>query len=759
MGTTSPKPVDNNESIQYSTPMVTSWAFLNHPQAGPYARRVLRLLRGLWSVPAGLRAVRAVLVVPGLFAVTYVVIGDGQMATFAAFGGFATLVMAGFVGNRRDKLVAHAGLAVAGSVLLVAGTAVNSSTVAATLVTVPVAFAVLFAGIGGPNAAAGGTAALLAYVLPAASPGSMDMLPSRLAGWWLAAVVGTAAVLLLSPRPPADRLRAAVAANAVALADYLDAALKGEPCEKHREAATGAKHELLTAFTATPYRPTGLTAADQALADLVGMLEWATTVVCDGLREYPDLGAVPAVERELFAATGATLRDTATMLAGGTRGADGTVRPDVDGLERTLTASVTALRRMPVGDGDFAGAVHLAFHAQTAGLAARTAAVDGLVAARRAEPGTVIEQARRWYGLPPAAHRYGPLALAWRHANLRSVWFVNALRGAAALALAILVADLLGVEHAFWVVLGTLSVLRTNAASTGSTALRALLGTLAGFVVGAALLLVVGTGPGALWIALPIAVLVAAYAPGALPFAAGQAAFTVVVSILFNLIVPVGWAIGVVRIEDVALGCAVSIAVGVLFWPRGASAVVADDLADAFREDGRYLAQSVNWALGLRTTAPDPARVVAGGLRLDDGLRGLLAERGTRHLATQELWRLVSGTVRARLTAQSLASLPSPDADPDPVIEALSGQAARLATWFDELADLLGRPDPLVPERPDAPATPAPTLAPVAGASPVRTLPCTLWVEQHLQHTWPALDGLVAPATAIARLRRTPWWR
>lgn len=704
-------------------------------------------------MPAGLRALRAVLVVPGLFAVTYVVIGDDQMATFAAFGGFATLVMAGFVGNRRDKLVAHAGLAVAGSVLLVAGTAVNSSTLAATLVTVPVAFAVLFAGIGGPNAAAGGTAALLAYVLPAASPGTMDMLPSRLAGWWLAAAVGTAAVLLLSPRPPADRLRTAVSANAVALADYLDAALAGAPCDEHRDAAIGAKHEMLTAFTATPYRPTGLTAADQALTDLVGMLEWATTVVCDGLREYPDLSAVPAVERELFAATGGALRDTAAMLAGDT------VRPDVDELERRLTASVAALRRMPAGDGDFAGAVHLAFHAQTAGLAARTAAVDGLVAARRAEPGTVIEQARRWYGLPPAARRFGPLALAWRHANLRSVWFVNALRGAAALAAAILVADLLGVEHAFWVVLGTLSVLRTNAASTGSTAVRALLGTLAGFVVGAALLLVIGTGPGALWIALPIAVLVAAYAPGALPFAAGQAGFTVVVSILFNLIVPVGWAIGVVRVEDVALGCAVSIAVGVLFWPRGASAVVADDLADAFREDGRYLAQSVNWALGLRTSAPDPARVVAGGLRLDDGLRGLLAERGTRHLATQELWRLVGGTVRARLTAQSLASLPSPDADPDPVIEALSGQAARLATWFDELADLLGRPDPLVPARPETPVTPAPTLAPVAGASPVRTLPCTLWVEQHLQHIWPALDGLVPPAAAIARLRRTPWWR
>ena len=41
-------------------------------------------------------------------------------------------------------------------------------------------------------------------------------------------------------------------------------------------------------------------------------------------------------------------------------------------------------------------------------------------------------------------------------------------------------ADISGVQHGFWVVLGTLSVLRTNAASTESTALRALGGTLLG---------------------------------------------------------------------------------------------------------------------------------------------------------------------------------------------------------------------------------------------------------------------------------------
>ncbi|HYS34694.1 MAG TPA: FUSC family protein, partial [Pseudonocardiaceae bacterium] len=150
----------------------------------------------VWSKPAAMRAVRATVVVPGLFALTYEVVGDLQLATFTAFGGFATLVMASFGGRRRDKLLAHLGLAVASSLLLVIGTAVSPSPVLATLITIPVVFGVLFAGIAGPNAASASTAALLAYVLPATSSAAMSTIPARLEGWWLASIVGTAAVLL-----------------------------------------------------------------------------------------------------------------------------------------------------------------------------------------------------------------------------------------------------------------------------------------------------------------------------------------------------------------------------------------------------------------------------------------------------------------------------------------------------------------------------------------------------------------------------------
>ena len=150
------------------------------------------------------------------------------MATFAAFGSFATLVLASFGGTRRDKLLAHVALALAGSVLLTIGTAVSSSTVLAALVTVPVTFAVFFAGIAGPNAASGRPARCSPTCCPAASSGTISMVPDRLAGWWLASVAGTAAVC-----SPHRRLGDNAAAprglrrSPRTLADVLDAALRG----------------------------------------------------------------------------------------------------------------------------------------------------------------------------------------------------------------------------------------------------------------------------------------------------------------------------------------------------------------------------------------------------------------------------------------------------------------------------------------------------------------------------------------------------
>ncbi len=162
-----------------------------------------------WSVPAAMRAVRATIVIPRLFALTFKVIGDAQMTLFAVFGGFATLVVTSFGGTRRDKAdrACRAGRG---------GQPWPSSSAPWPAARpgwprsspLPVAFAIYSAVRPDRTPPPGVTGCLFAYVLPIASAGSASVLPSRLEGWWLASAASTAAVLLLSPRSPGDRLRA-----------------------------------------------------------------------------------------------------------------------------------------------------------------------------------------------------------------------------------------------------------------------------------------------------------------------------------------------------------------------------------------------------------------------------------------------------------------------------------------------------------------------------------------------------------------------
>ena len=626
-----------------------------------------------WSEPAALRTLRAVLVIPTLFALTFEGFGNLQMALFAAFGGFANLIFASFGGSKRNKITAHLGLAVIGSIGLIIGTAVNGITWLAVLVTIPVAFGIFFAGVAGPNAASGVTAALLPFVLSVATPGTVSMIPDRLAGWWLASVVSTVAVLLLSPPSPGDRLRAAAAGSARALAAHLEASVSGTATAADIQACQAAKHELMSAFASTPYRPVGLATADQGLASVVQLLEWCTALIADATDGHPNLDRAEQPDRDLLGLAAVVLGQTGDLLAGPDSGA----LPDPTAMDRQREASAAYHRSAGVpGGGEVGGdydsveiIARYAFHAQVIALAVRAVVADALVATQRADPETIAARRRGWYGAQPegtmgerrAAALSGAIGVLTRHASFRSVWFLNSLRGSLALAAAVLVADLSGVQHGFWVVLGTLSVLRTNASSTESTALRALGGTVVGFAAGALLLLGIGTSTPALWTALPIALAVAAYAPGTLPFAFGQAAFTVVVVVLFNLLVPAGWRVGLLRIEDVAIGCLVSLVVGVLFWPRGASSVVGDDLADAFRRGAAYLTQAVDWALGTRADPPDAgAAAVTAGIRLDEALRGFLAEQGAKRVSKEDLWMLVMASMRLRLTAYSLAGLQAP---------------------------------------------------------------------------------------------------
>jgi len=221
-------------------------------------------------------------------------------------------------------------------------------------------------------------------------------------------------------------------------------------------------------------------------------------------------------------------------------------------------------------------------------------------------------------------------------------------------------------------------------------------------VLGAGLLALVGTSSTVLWILLPPAALLERIAPAAISFAAGQAAFTVVLVLLFNIIAPTGWTVGLIRIEDVALGCAVSLVVGALFWPRGAAASLRQTLSDAYRESMRYLEAAVTYGAGGEAAGEPRAeatRAAAASRRLDDAFRTYLAERGAKRRPLAEVSASVTGVAGLRQASDAIVELwrgqPTADAHTAEAKAALDEALRRLHTWYAELASQLVARGPL----------------------------------------------------------------
>ena len=87
------------------------------------------------------RAGRAAIVMPAMFALGEEVIGNPALATFAAFGSFAMLLLVDFGGPMRERLQAQAALAVAGCALVCLGTLVSQSVWLAAVAMAVVGFA------------------------------------------------------------------------------------------------------------------------------------------------------------------------------------------------------------------------------------------------------------------------------------------------------------------------------------------------------------------------------------------------------------------------------------------------------------------------------------------------------------------------------------------------------------------------------------------------------------------------------------------
>jgi uncharacterized membrane protein YccC len=706
-------------------------------------------------------AARAAIVMPAVFAIADKVIGQPQTSLFAAFGSFAVLVLVEFGGPPRTRLVAYLGLACVGACFITLGTLCSRTAWLAAGAMLVIAFATLFSGAINGYFAAATTGALLTFVLPATIPVPNSAIPDRLEGWGLACAAGICALMFLwPPRRDADLQREAAGALR-AVADLLDASKEqwAERARLAREAVDALGRRLL----GTQHRPTGPTGPTAALASLPDELDWLLSFVAPSL----DSQAVePACveDAEAMAAAAAVLRAGAARLEGREE------RPDFARLEAARDAVAHALaRRLPELPIDTPAdtvpqALDQPFRIRAATYSARQLAGYALLATGAEAP--ELDDLDLVQPLPTRSPLETTEQLAREHATAGSVWFQNSVRGAAGLAFAVYIAQRTGLQHGFWVVLGTLSVLRSNALGTGWSILSALGGTAVGIVIGALLVLGIGTHEAVLWVVLPIAVLLAAYAPRAVSFAAGQAAFTVVLFVLFNLIQPVGWRVGLVRIEDVAIGFAISLGVGLLFWPRGAGACLREDLAAAYGRGADYVVATAR-ELIEGADSEDAARAEraaeAAVHRLDDAFRQYLAERSATAVNVEDIAALVGGASRVRRAAQSLAALAriaDGKARLEQCGENLDLELHALQSWYVTLGYALvnGRPAP-PPHIRDTEGT-SRLLACVRDAAggrdkeTVKAALVLLWTSQHLDNLW-RLEAHLAERTNAARVAPT----
>jgi hypothetical protein len=598
------------------------------------------------NVAALKSAARAAIVMPAVFAFADKVIAKPQTSFLAAFGSFAVLVLVEFSGPWRTRLLAYLSLAVVGAAYITIGTICSRNAWRGAGAMAAIGFVTLFSGVLGGYFAAASTGVMLTFVLPVTIPAPNSAIPDRLEGWGLATGVGITAVMLIwPPRRRAD-LRKAAAGALRSVADFVDAARDqlAERAVAAREAVDG----LGRAFLGTQHRPTGPTASTAALSSLPDELDWLLSFLTP-TPELPALELASAEDEEALKAAAAVLRVSAARLEGGDE------RPDFARLDAARDAVAHALiRRLPeVPDLD---ALDPPFRIRVVTYSARQIGGYVLVATGADTP----ELGHRDLAQPsaPLAAIEATEQLAVEHATFGSVWFQNSVRGAAGLAVAVFIAQKTGLQHGFWVVLGTLSVLRSNALGTGWSIISALAGTAAGIVVGSLLVIGIGTHEAVLWGVLPIALLLAAYAPRAISFAAGQAGFTVVLFILFNIIQPVGWRVGVVRVEDVAIGFAISLGVGVLFWPRGASALLRNDLAAAYARGADYVVATARELIEGGRDRPGAERAADAAVhRLDDDFRQYLAERSATEFNIEDVAGLVGGATRVRRAAQSLETI------------------------------------------------------------------------------------------------------
>ncbi|SIR73867.1 FUSC family protein [Micromonospora avicenniae] len=630
--------------------------------------------------------------------------GDPTLATYALFGAVsmgAFTQLPGPPGERARILL----LALpAAWVLISVGTVLAGNVWAASGGMLVIGFTVAFAGTGGPRLAGLVGALQLFYILASFPPYQPDTLPQRLIGVTLAVVLLAIAEVLLWPDPVPVSYRQRVTHAVNRLAALLDGTTRllsgtgGDPRERTawQEQAAESVARLRLAEFPSAERPTGSALRDRGLrgceAALRGMVVKVRRILTEAPAQPP--ASLPTA-RLLRACTDATRAAGVTLQRGGPPASLDDLDAAVGVSERAFPTTSADLPRLCLD----AGALGLADQVRILALCARAAVgiptsdEHPAVAAYQGVVGSVRQRGWRLY---------------WRqfgaHLTFRSALFQTALRLAVALAAARVIAGVLPLQHGFWVLLATLTVLRTSAVDTRTALRPAVLGTIAGALASGALMLFVN-GSIVYVVALPVTMVLAFTLGRLLGPSWAQALFTLLLTFVFAQLAPAGPQLAEARLVNVLVGAAVGILAGVLVWPRGARHDLRRNTASYLRAIGDLVEQAVEGTLGGPRPVGALSRAIRAAALADASYAQYHGERHDPHSGGVD-WQAVIAVGHHALHGLPATLFRNPPgclADWPETAAHLHGVAVQVRSAFDEIADQIARGDvphsALVPTR------------------------------------------------------------
>jgi uncharacterized membrane protein YccC len=136
--------------------------------------------------------------------------------------------------------------------------------------------------------------------------------------------------------------------------------------------------------------------------------------------------------------------------------------------------------------------------------------------------------------------------------------------------------------------------------------------------------------------------------------------------IAYNLIMPIGWRAGLLRIEDVGAGAVVAVIAAVLLWPRGATASVHGVIGEANSTASQYLQAAVRRVTRGASEETDHKLTALGydaleaSRMVDDAVRHYISENsGSSDLQSPVVYA-ANRAIRLRIVAEVIADVAKP---------------------------------------------------------------------------------------------------